>query len=265
MAVNFDPVARLYRWTEYLSFGPMLERCRETYLARLTEARRALVLGDGDGRFLARLLAVNPGLTVDVVDSSRRMLRVLESRVESRIGSRQRINLYHADALAWEPAGNYDLIVTHFFLDCFTQPELDSLCAQIVPYLQPQTLWLVSDFRIPAGALNLPARVLVRLLYLAFRVLTGLRTTALPDHTAVLTAASFTRICQNDSLAGLLTSQLWEYTPAMLPPQKPKVAPIADPVPDPEPASPSLPEPDPGVFHHEPGTHAPEKRHPTNR
>ena len=26
-----------------------------------------------------------------------------------------------------------------------------------------------------------------------------------------------------------------------------------DPLPDPEPAAPSLPEPDPGVFHHEPG------------
>jgi hypothetical protein len=37
----------------------------------------------------------------------------------------------------------------------------------------------------------------------------------------------------------------------MLPPQKPKVPDIADPVPDPEPASPSLPEPDPGVFHHD--------------
>ena len=37
-----------------------------------------------------------------------------------------------------------------------------------------------------------------------------------------------------------------------LPPQRPKSAPVADPVPDPEPASPSLPEPDPGVFHHQP-------------
>jgi hypothetical protein len=39
----------------------------------------------------------------------------------------------------------------------------------------------------------------------------------------------------------------------MLPPQKPKNHDVLDPVPDPEPASPSLPEPDPGVFHHEPG------------
>jgi hypothetical protein len=44
---------------------------------------------------------------------------------------------------------------------------------------------------------------------------------------------------------------------AMLPPQKPKIATIPDPVPDPEPASPSLPEPDPGVYHHDPARDVP--------
>jgi hypothetical protein len=53
------------------------------------------------------------------------------------------------------------------------------------------------------------------------------------------------------------------YTPAMLPPQKPKTA-VADPVPDPEPASPSLPEPDPAVFHHDIGTPKTDQRKPSN-
>ena len=140
-----------------------------------------------------------------------------------------------------------------------------------------------------------PSRALVRALYLAFRILTGLRTRELPNHAAALTAAGFTLTAQHQSLAGLLTSQLWEssspeaqaethkpdaafpqgkqharparfpvtgellYTPAMqLPPQKPKPPYPPDPVPDPEPASPSLPEPDPGVFHHNPGPPRPD-------
>jgi hypothetical protein len=95
-----------------------------------------------------------------------------------------------------------------------------------------------------------PARILVRLLYLAFRLLTGLRTTHLPDYTTALLSADVGRISAYTSLAGLLTTELWEYTPAMqLPPQRPKTADVNDPVPDPEPASPSLPEPDPAVFH----------------
>jgi hypothetical protein len=33
-----------------------------------------------------------------------------------------------------------------------------------------------------------------------------------------------------------------------------------DPLPDPEPAAPSLAEPDPGVFHHEPATQNPDNK-----
>ena len=102
--VNFDHVARPYRWLEYLSFGPWLGRCRIAQLAHLTSARHALLLGDGDGRFLARMLAADPLLSVDVVDSSYSMLTVLDRRIRrSGAQARQRICLHHADALGVEP------------------------------------------------------------------------------------------------------------------------------------------------------------------
>jgi SAM-dependent methyltransferase len=232
---------------EYLTFGRSLERCRTHFLPRLADRRSALVLGDGDGRFLAALLAANPKLVADAVDSSAAMLRLLKSRANAGL----RLRTHHTSALNYSPDRRYDLIVTHFFLDCLTQFEVDTLCARLVPYLRPHTLWLVSDFQIPTGPMRRPARAIVRLLYLGFRILTGLRTTALPDHATALSGAGLSCIAEHRSLAGLLITQLWEYTPAMLPPQKPKATPIADPVPDPEPASPSLPEPDPGVFHHD--------------
>ncbi len=179
------------------------------------------------------------------------MLRLLEQRVGKNAG--RRLRTHRANALEFALEGTGDLVATHFFLDCFTQAEVGGLCARIVPHLQRGSLWVISDFRIPAGVMRLPSRGLVRL-YLAFRVLTGLRTMTLPDHRAALAAAGLNRVAERLWLGGLLTSELWEYTPAMLPPQRPKNAHIADPVPDPEPPSPSLPEPDPAVFHHEPGT-----------
>ena len=165
-----------------------------------------------------------------------------------------RLRIHYALALDFAPTQTYDLIVTHFFLDCLTQPDVDALAQRLARHAAPKALWLVSDFRIPTGAMRWPAGALVRLLYLAFRILTGLRTTALPDHAAALAAAGFTLTAQHISLAGLLTTQIWEYTPTMhLPPQRPKTPYPPDPVPDPEPSSPSLPEPDPGVFHHDTG------------
>jgi hypothetical protein len=56
------------------------------------------------------------------------------------------------------------------------------------------------------------ARFIIRSLYLSFRLLTGLRTTHLPDHAAALTPG-FTLIAQHQSLAGLLTTELWQKNP----------------------------------------------------
>jgi SAM-dependent methyltransferase len=253
-APNFDFVAHPYRWMEYLTFGRALERCRNRFLPQLADCRSALVLGDGDGRFLAALLAANPHLQADAVDTSRAMLRLLTRRAHlAAANARTRLRTHATSALCFAPGNSPDLIVTHFFLDCLTQPEVDALTNRLAQLIGPKDLWVVSDFRIPAGPMHWPARALVRSLYFAFRLLTGLRTKRLPDHAAALAAAGFTRIAEHHAVAGVLTSELWEYTPAMqLPPQRPKTPPSPDPVPDPEPASPSLPEPDPGVFHHDP-------------
>ena len=172
-------------------------------------SRHALVLGDGDGRFLAALLAANPHLHADAVDTSAAMLHLLTPTLRQH-QRRTRLQTHHATALTFAPTGPYDLVVTHFFLDCLSQPDLESLIARIAPTLAPGALWLISDFRIPPGSMRLPARILVRSLYLAFRILTGLRTTHLPDHATPLTDAGLTRIAHHHSFGGILTSELWQ-------------------------------------------------------
>ncbi len=210
---NFDRVARPYRWLEYLSFGPWLVRCRSAQLAHLTTARHALLLGDGDGRFLARLLAVNPTVTADVVDSSRSMLTLLERRVRSS-GDQHRICLHHADALTWNPTGSYDLIVSHFFLDCFFPHQLEPLFDSVLPHAIPGAQWVISEFAIPRNPFAAYfARGIIGWLYRAFGWTTGLRVRALPDYAASLLRRGLSPMHDRRYLAGLLCSQLWTLSP----------------------------------------------------
>lgn len=204
---NFNRIARPYRWLEYLTLGRALERCRLHFLPLLLYQKSALVIGDGDGRFLAALLAANPHIHADAVDSSAKMLQLLSHRCKA---NSTRINIHHANALAFTPADSCDLVVTHFFLDCLTQCELEGLITRVTPALRPGSLWLISDFRIPPGMMRLPALVFVRSLYLAFRIITGLRTTRLPNHATTLSKAGLNRIAQHRSLGGLLTTELWK-------------------------------------------------------
>ena len=211
--VNFDPVARLYRWLEYLSFGPWLARCRSAQLAHLTGARHALLLGDGDGRFLLQLLAVNSGLRADVVDSSRSMLTILDRRVRQSGGENIRPHL--ADALQWEPCGHYDLIVSHFFLDCFFPHQLEQLFDRVLPHAQPGAQWVVSEFAVPRNPLTaFLARGIIAALYRVFGLLTGLPVRALPDYAGCMVRRGLVLSHERRFLAGLLRSELWTLSSA---------------------------------------------------
>ena len=54
--MSFDRLAPFYRTLEVLTFGRALWICRTRLLGDFLAVRRALVLGDGDGRFTAKLL-----------------------------------------------------------------------------------------------------------------------------------------------------------------------------------------------------------------
>jgi hypothetical protein len=210
-APNFDRLARPYRWLEYISFGPLLHRTRCAFLPQLAGVRHALILGDGDGRFTAQLLRANPHVRVTAVDGSPAMLSAL---MRNAAGNAARVTAVCADLRHWRPQSSpetaYDLIATHFFLDCLTTADVAALAQRIRPALASRALWAVSDFAIPATRFGrFIAAPLVALLYRAFGVLTGLRIVHLPDHSAALTGAGFTLQDRTTRLYGLLFSELW--------------------------------------------------------
>lgn len=216
-APNFNLLAGPYRWLEYFTFGPFLARARGAFLHRLAQCRNVLVLGDGDGRFTARLLSTNPTVRIHAIDSSPAMLRTLVRRAGRRAG---RVATQAVDARQWRPSGNerwdqpYDAICTHFFLDCLTTAEIRSMAETLRPFLSPSGLWVVSDFAVPPGRFGrFVARPLIWGLYRVFAALTGLTVRSLPDHNSALKAAGFILRERQTRLAGLLVSELWSVAP----------------------------------------------------
>jgi SAM-dependent methyltransferase len=206
---NFDRLAAVYRWMEWLSFGPLLHGCRCAFLGELTAVRRALVLGDGDGRFTAELLRANPEVRIDAVDASAAMLRALIQRAGV---DAVRVRSFVADIRVWRPenAERYDLVVSHFFLDCLTTEEVEALAAAVRPHLAEGARWVVSDFAVPEGfAGRVAGRLLVGFLYRAFGLLTGLRVRQLPDHAEALGRAGFVLGRRREMMFGLLFSEVW--------------------------------------------------------
>jgi SAM-dependent methyltransferase len=195
--LDCDGIAHWYRWLEYAGFGRALERRREAFLNDVSDARRVLALGDGDGRALTALLAAAPHACVDYIDVSARMLELARGRAGA-----EHVTYRRQDArTAPLPEAEYDLIVTHFFLDCFDETELEPLIARLTDAAKPQARWLISEFRGNGW--------LVRTLYLLFRVATGLRTRRLGDHRPLMERHGFRLMRHKESWRGLLASELW--------------------------------------------------------
>jgi ubiquinone/menaquinone biosynthesis C-methylase UbiE len=210
---NFDRLARLYAPLEWLSFGRALSRRRRCFLtdARVASAHRVLVLGDGDGRFTAALVERYPALEVTAVDASADMLEELARRVRAKTPNAA-LDLQCADLRTWPVTGRgYDLVVSHFVFDCLTTPDLADLVARIAPTLAPKARWLVSDFAVPQHTLWAPiAKLLLRFLYFAFGLLTGLKVRQLPDYPSALKSVRFELASVETSLGGTLRSELWQ-------------------------------------------------------
>lgn len=209
---KFDHVARVYRWAEYLALGPTLQRVRLQYLSYLPRTGHALILGDGDGRFTARLLRHSPRLQVTAIDSSPAMLRLLTNRCQ---WASNRLNTHLHDLRDLEPLlltlPASDLIVTHFVLDCLTKTDTAILAQTLHRHAAPGAWWLVSDFAIPTRQpMRLLGAVYIRLLYFAFRLLTGLNVQHLPPITSTLAAAGWRSRTRHTRLGGLLFSALYE-------------------------------------------------------
>jgi hypothetical protein len=139
---------------------------------------------------------------------------MLRARVAKQ-GELSRVTTTCADARIFAvPSPTYDLVVTHFFLDCLTQPEADRLIARLRPHLAPRARWLISEFQVPpSGTVRRSFAVAVIAgLYAAFRLLTGLTVRKIPPWRGLLARQGFTPRVTRSWFDGLLVSELWELS-----------------------------------------------------
>jgi spermidine synthase len=92
-------------------------------------------------------LSENGQVEVDFVELNPKMVALAEHRV-ARMGHvfRHRVRFFVGDVREFEPrAAGYDLIVMHFFLDCFTEAQLKELVALVAPSAKSETIQRASS------------------------------------------------------------------------------------------------------------------------
>lgn len=210
--MSFEGLAPHYRWMEFVLAGEKLQRCRTAFLERVGGANEVLILGEGNGRFLLECRRKLPNAKITCVDASARMLTLARERLEEQGADCARIDFVHADALAWTPPKRrFDLIVTHFFLDCFTREQLETLIAKLACAAVPQAKWLLADFQSAAAGLRRQrSRLILWAMYRFFRVVTRLPAAALTPPDDFLRRQGFQLREREVRDWGLLHSDWWQ-------------------------------------------------------
>ena len=209
--MSFDAIAPWYGTLETIAFGNALQRARLACLDAIGSPCRALIVGEGNGRFLAALLQRHPLIRIDCVDSSEQMLELArQSVLRTAPDQISRVAFLQHDVTSWAPRDRYDLIVTHFLLDCFSTQQVGRIVAQLARATALNASWLLADFRIPeTGFPRNHALAWLAVMYRFFRAVARIEARDLVDPSPFLRAEGFVLERQLLFRLGMLKSEVW--------------------------------------------------------
>jgi ubiquinone/menaquinone biosynthesis C-methylase UbiE len=208
--MSFDRLAPHYRWLEFVLAGQKLQRCRLAWLDEIRDCRDMLIVGVGPGKFLQACPRELPQARIVCVDASQAMLERARTTWRKAGGKPRRASFIHAALPEWQPPpAAFDLIVTHFFLDCFPEPTLSQVIAKLALAAQPAARWLISDFQIPSSRLaGLRAKAVLAMAYTFFKLATRLPAGGLSSPEALLDRHGFQLLHRRTFDYGLLYSEV---------------------------------------------------------
>lgn len=204
--MNFNYVAPFYRWLEGIVFGHALQRARTAFVRQIDPPRRVLIVGEGDGRFLEEFVRFYPRAEIDCVEASERMIALARRRVPAS-------TVRFVPAILAQvrlEAGRYDLLVSHFFLDCFGEKTLGEVVSKLSRSASAEAQWLIADFCLPpSGWKRTRAQALIAIMYRFFRSVAGIEARRLVDYRPHLRAARFALQRETVSPNEMIRSEVW--------------------------------------------------------
>lgn len=170
---NFDSVAPIYDTLSRVMFGNTLMEAQVYFLNNIPPDSKVLILGGGSGELLQSLLRVQPSCHVYYVDASVKMIQQSRRRVDDS----DNVTFLHGTESDIPAGVCADVIITNFYLDLFDESSLQGVIKKVKVHAKQESLWLVTDF---VNTDRLTDKVLLKLMYIFFRVTSGIEAKRLP-------------------------------------------------------------------------------------
>jgi ubiquinone/menaquinone biosynthesis C-methylase UbiE len=175
MGANYDNSAWFYDQLSHAVFGGAIVRSQAFLLPYIPTGSTILIVGGGTGWILEEVAKVHPsGLTITYVEISSKMMALSRKR---NTGPNKVIFINEAVEELTEHAG-YDVVITPFLFDNFTEQNFRKLFTHIHNSLKPGVIWLNSDFRLSGKWWQ---QILLRSMLIFFRLICKIESSRLPE------------------------------------------------------------------------------------
>ncbi|MDB5145414.1 MAG: class SAM-dependent methyltransferase [Mucilaginibacter sp.] len=175
MASNYDNSAWFYDRLSRVIYGKALIRSQVYLLQYIPAGATILIAGGGTGWILEEIVKIHPsGLKITYAEISANMMALSLKR---NAGNNEVIYINEAvENVAVQ--NQFDVVITPFLFDNFTEQTLQKVFAHIHQRLKPGGIWLNTDFCLTGKWWQ---KLLLRSMILFFRIICRIEATRLPD------------------------------------------------------------------------------------
>ena len=197
---GFDFIAPVYDWMARLVFGKAITESQTIFLNRIPAGAEILILGGGTGWLLEKISEQNKSCKILYVDASAKMIK------KSKLRKTQDEVQFVQGVLQDIPEQRrFDVIVTNFYLDLFSDSNLKIVIEQIHAHTKPSSQWLVADFIDTVWW----HRMMLRVMYVFFRVVAGIDGSQLPVWGNALQAQGWAKAAEQLHFRGFINTSFW--------------------------------------------------------
>ncbi|WP_339608914.1 methyltransferase domain-containing protein [uncultured Roseivirga sp.] len=142
MKNNFDLIAPVYDGLAKVVFGRNLKKIQTHFLPLIPENANVLIIGGGTGWIINELFNTGFKGRLTYVETSEKMISLSKKNCV-----KDSVNFIHGDESVLPLGQKYDVIITNFFLDVFSEPRLDQVMTTLSEKLDKNGIWICSDFQ----------------------------------------------------------------------------------------------------------------------
>jgi ubiquinone/menaquinone biosynthesis C-methylase UbiE len=175
MAANYNNSAWFYDKLSRIIYGKALVRSQVYLLPFIPANSKILLIGGGTGWILEEIAKIQPaGLKITYVEVAANMIGRSRKRDAGDNGV-----IFINQAVEDVPlANNFDVVITPFLFDNFTEENLQKIFSHIHDSLKPGGRWLNIDFRLTGKWWQ---KALLKSMLLFFRLVCSIEAKKLPD------------------------------------------------------------------------------------